>query len=73
MKILIFLTLNSISKVIFDLFCDWIVAELLKNFLIRGHSLTYQIFTHFASNWHELVGGSSSLPLRFDTLNIDFS
>ena len=51
MKLLIFVALNSISQVAFDFVCDWIVADLLlQNFLVRGHSFTYQIFTQFASN-----------------------
>ena len=66
MKLLIFVALQFL-KVVFNLFYDWIVAELLQNFLERGHSLTYKIFPQFPSNWHGLVGGSSSMTLRFDT------
>ena len=74
MKLLIFVALNSIYQVVFDLFCFVIglVAELLQNFLVGGHSLTYQIFPQFASNRRELVDGSSSLTLRFNPLDIDF-
>ena len=58
---------TSVFQVVFDLFCDLIIVELLQNFLVRGHSLTYKIFLQFASKLMGVGGESSSLTLRFDT------